>query len=141
MGSYGVCWRIFLRRCVDPSSRRCDDRFVLYFRLGTLVLNKSLAAQHLILSTQRVTVDEPSITDDLRPSRTQSARGSTGRSSGRGTGPSRFFGGQNTQPNPETQPDVFMLSGNQKTHYEPAQRDSHFDLEAASITKGRSGAV
>ncbi|KAJ7930005.1 hypothetical protein B0H13DRAFT_910846 [Mycena leptocephala] len=26
MGSYGVCWRIFLRRCVDPSSRRCDDR-------------------------------------------------------------------------------------------------------------------
>ncbi|KAJ6539567.1 hypothetical protein B0H19DRAFT_364960 [Mycena capillaripes] len=95
-----------------------------------------IAAQHLILSTQRLNLDQPSSLEELR--RTHFSRSTNGR----GSGPARFLSGQNTQQDAEIQPDVFVLAGDRKTNnYDLAHASSQFGPNAsiASVpdNKGR----
>ncbi|KAJ7648496.1 hypothetical protein B0H17DRAFT_429938 [Mycena rosella] len=61
-----------------------------------------IAAQHLILSTQRLTSDEPSSTDDFRPSQGQSVLVASG--------PARFFHANTTTQDVELQSGVFVVT-------------------------------
>ncbi|KAF7355513.1 putative Transmembrane protein [Mycena sanguinolenta] len=87
-----------------------------------------IAAQHLILSTQRLTRMEPP-SDDLRPTRL------TPSTTTRNSGPLRFWSrSQHTQQDVEIQPEDLMLSGDRKNSYDPTQRHSNFELEDTSTT-------
>ncbi|KAJ7218254.1 hypothetical protein B0H12DRAFT_1153266 [Mycena haematopus] len=82
-----------------------------------------IAAQHLILSTQRLTPGEPLDGEFPPAGRTPSTT--------TGSGPIRFWGSRLTR-DAEIQPEVLMMTGDRKTGYEPAQRRSNFDPEDAS---------
>ncbi|KAK7054245.1 putative transmembrane protein [Favolaschia claudopus] len=79
------------------------------------------AAQHLILSTQRLRVEEVTSLDDIRDSRYN-----TPNRDERDTGPARFYSSERDE---ETQPDVYVLSKQRST-----QRSSTFDPEDKSGT-------
>ncbi|KAK7061873.1 putative transmembrane protein [Favolaschia claudopus] len=80
-----------------------------------------IAAQHLILSTQRLRIEEVTSLDDIRDSRYN-----TPNRDERDTGPARFYSSERDE---ETQPDVYVLSKQKST-----QRSSTFDPEDKSGT-------
>ncbi|KAJ6515656.1 hypothetical protein C8R45DRAFT_215108 [Mycena sanguinolenta] len=85
-----------------------------------------IAAQHLILSTQRLArVELPS--DELRPTPLTPSTDTNN------SGPLRFWSDQLTQQDVELQPEVLMLSRDRKNSYDPKQR-SNSEFEDASTT-------
>ncbi|KAJ7682570.1 hypothetical protein DFH06DRAFT_298356 [Mycena polygramma] len=89
-----------------------------------------IAAQHLILSTQRLNMDQQSSVDDLHTSRFTP-------SGGRSSGPVRFLS-RNTGLDTEIQPDVYVLSrdNHKRSTYDPTQASSRFDPEDTSFVSG-----